>query len=209
MDGLAEQIRLLVESVGPGNALLLIAAATVAAFVWAYAQINRRIVDSKSAAQDVVTQQFVQVQQRNNELQKQLDQLHVDMLKLREDYAVGAAERTRMAEQLDEAHTATQKAIDDLKASDEAVKRLQAELVELRNKLMALEQDKAEEGRALEREKLHTLRLQQQNDQMQAEINGLKERLARLEGENNGLRQVLNALKVVTVETRKAEEDAA
>ncbi len=211
MDALAEQVRLRGDSIGPGNALLMIAAVTVAACIWMYASINRRIVDSKTEAQDVVTEQFVKVQSDNSALQKRLNDLHHDMAKLREESAVGAAERTRMAEQLDEAHVNAQKATDDLKASNEAVKRLQAELSALRTTLMALEQEKAAEGQALEREKLHTLRLQQQNEQMQVEINQLKERLARLEGENNGLLQVLTTLKVVTGETRKgdAEESAA
>lgn len=208
MDAL-EQLRLLVEGVGPDYALAIIAAITIAACVLTYAAINRRIISTNSEAQDVVTQQFVKVQHENSELQKRLDGLHDDMAKLREEYAVGSAERARMAEQLDAAHVQAQKAADDLKAANAAMERMQNELQDVRTKLAALEKEKAAEEEALEREKLHTLKLQQQNERMQAQIDELKVQVAQLSGQNEGLQIALKAIRVVTVETVKAEENAA
>lgn len=192
----------LINEVGPSVAVAIFAALT-------YFMIARRIANTRTDAQSVLNREFAKVQAENTSLNKRLDQLHMDMVRLRDDYMLSKTERALMARQLDEAHVAAQQAKDDLKAAIASMQELRREIGELRVQIATLENEKRRNAEALGVEREQVARLTAQNIAMQREIDDLKQRVSGLQGRNDELRTFLSMLKVVTVETAAAQKEPA
>lgn len=185
-------IQYLIDQYGLVLALLAFAGVNYVLIARRTKQTESKAQEAVTAQQAAVTEQFTALSNERRALQTQLDAVRAELDTLRTQLHAVNDDREELALELASTKRTAEAAQSAQKASDERAVNLAHELENVRVKVMTLETERATRVDELRKETERAAKLER-------EVTDLRTRVARLEGENSALKQVLDKLNVVSV----------